>query len=41
MPLKAIVKRTQGKEEIFDAILLVKFNNSGKIVHWQEVYSIR
>lgn len=41
MPLKAIVKRLQGKEEIFDAILLVKFNESGKIVHWQEVYSLR
>lgn len=41
MPLKAIVKRLQGKEDIFDAILLVKFNDSEKIVHWQEVYSIR
>ena len=41
MPLKAIVKRLQGIEDIFDAILLVKFNDSGKIIHWQEVYSIR
>lgn len=41
MPLKAIVKRLQGKEEIFDAMLMVKFNESGKIVLWQEVYSVR
>jgi len=41
MPLTAIVKRIQGKEDIFDAILLVKFDDSGKIVHWQEVFSIR
>lgn len=41
MPLKAIVKRLQGKEDIFDAILLVKFNDLGKIIHWQEVYSLR
>jgi predicted ATPase len=41
MPLVATVKRLQGKEEIFDAILFVKFNDAGKIIHWQEVYSIR
>ena len=41
MPLKATVKRIRGKVDIFDAILLIKFNDSGKIVHWQEVYSIR
>lgn len=41
MPIKANVKRLQGKEDIFDAILLLKFNDFGKIVHWQEVYSIR
>lgn len=40
MPLKAAVKRLQGKEDVFDAILLVKFNDAGKIIHWQEVYSI-
>ena len=41
MPLVATVKRIQGKEDIFDAILFVKFNDAGKIIHWQEVYSIR
>lgn len=41
MPLKATVKRLQGKEDVFDAILLIKFNDSGKIIHWQEVYSLR
>lgn len=41
MPLKATVKRLQGKVDVFDAIMLIKFNNLGKIVHWQEVYSIR
>lgn len=40
MPLKAVVKRLNKKEDIFDAILLVKFNDSGKIIHWQEVYSL-
>jgi hypothetical protein len=41
MPLTATMKRCHGKEEIFDAIMLIKFNPSGKIVHWQEVYSLR
>jgi hypothetical protein len=41
MPLKAIVKRFHGKEDIFDAIMLIKFNDAGKIIHWQEVYSLR
>lgn len=41
MPLTAKVKRTDGKEDLFDAIMLIKFDDAGKIVHWQEVYSIR
>lgn len=41
MPLKAIVKRLQGSEDVFEAILFFKFNDFGKIVHWQEVYSMR
>jgi hypothetical protein len=41
MPLTATIQRLQEKKDIFDAILLVKFNDSGKIIHWQEVYSQR
>jgi predicted ATPase len=41
MPLTAKVNRTDGKEDLFDAIMLIKFNDAGKIIHWQEVYSIR
>lgn len=41
MPLRANVKRLNGTTDIFDAIMLVKFNDSGKIIHWQEVYSVR
>lgn len=41
MPLKATVRRSQGKEDMFDAILLIKFNELGKIIHWQEVYSLQ
>lgn len=41
MPLTAKVKRTEGKDDLFDAIMLIKFNDAGKIIHWQEVYSIR
>jgi hypothetical protein len=41
MPLTAKVKHTDGKEDLFDAIMLIKFDDAGKIVHWQEVYSIR
>ena len=41
MPLTATVKRTEGTEDVFDAIMLIKFDDSGKIVHWQEVYSTR
>lgn len=40
MPLRATVKRLQGNVDIFDAIMLIKFNDLGKIVHWQEVYSM-
>lgn len=38
MPLSAKVKRIEGKEDLFHAILLLKFNDEGKIIHWQEVY---
>lgn len=38
MPLKATVKRVQGNIDVFDAIMLIKFDDAGKIVHWQEVY---
>ncbi|MEC7838601.1 MAG: AAA family ATPase [Chlamydiota bacterium] len=41
MPLSATVTRTDGTIEVFDAILLIKLNDSGKIVHWQEAYSKR
>jgi predicted ATPase len=41
MPLTATVLRTLGKKEVFDAILLIKFDELGKIIHWQEVYSLR
>ena len=41
MPLTANVKRLSGRTDIFDAIMLVKFNDSGKIIHWQEVYTVR
>jgi putative sterol carrier protein len=41
MPLKATVKLLQGKMDVFDAILIIKLNDLGKIVHWQEVYSKR
>lgn len=40
MPLVATVKRLEGNEEVFDAILLLKFDDLGKIIHWQEVYVI-
>lgn len=39
MPLKATVKRSNGQVDTFTAILILKFNTSGKIIHWQEVYS--
>jgi predicted ATPase len=41
MPLSATVRRVQGNVDVFDAIMLIKFNERGKIVHWQEVYSQR
>ncbi len=41
MPLKATVTRVQGKRDVFDAIMLLKFNEDGKIVHWQEIYVLR
>ncbi|MBA3237359.1 MAG: hypothetical protein H0T62_03295 [Parachlamydiaceae bacterium] len=41
MPLVATVKRLDGKKEVFDAIMLLKFDDSGKIIHWQEIYAKR
>ena len=40
MPLNATVKRLKGKVDVFNAIMLIKFNDLGEIVHWQEVYSM-
>lgn len=40
MPLKATLKSLSGKEDVLDAILFLKFDDSGKIIHWQEVYAI-
>ncbi len=41
MPISVTVQRLHGKEDIYDVILLIKFNSSGKIIHWQEIYSPR
>lgn len=41
MPLTAFVKRVQGNEDVYNAILLLKYNTAGKIIHWQEVYALR
>jgi hypothetical protein len=41
IPLVAIVTRLDGEKDIFDVIMLVKYNEAGKIIHWQEVYSHR
>ena len=40
MPLKATLKRLNGNVEQYSVILLLKFDKSGKIIHWQEVYSM-
>lgn len=40
MPLQATIKRIHGTEDIFYAMLLIKFNAEGKINHWQEVYCL-
>lgn len=31
--------KVNGRE--YDAIMVLKFNPSGRIIHWQEVYSLR
>jgi len=41
MPLTVFVKRVQGNEDVYNAILLPKYNTAGKIIHWQEVYALR
>ena len=38
MPLVATVERPSGKRDVYEAILLVKFNDRKEIYHWQEVY---
>ena len=40
IPLKVTVKRLQGKQDLFEVMMLIKFNDSGKIIHWQEVYHL-
>ena len=40
MPLTANVKRLNEREDSFNAIMILKFNESGKIIHWEEIYSI-
>ena len=39
MPLTATVYHTYGNQDIFVAIMMIKCNGEGKIVHWQEVYT--
>ena len=41
MPLTAFVKHVQGNEEVYEAILFIKYNTAGKIIHWQEVYVLK
>lgn len=38
MPLTARVERLDGSQQVFEAVLLVKYDHEGKIIHWQEVY---
>ncbi len=38
IPLTAHVIRIDGKKETFEAILILKFNQSAKIILWHEVY---
>jgi hypothetical protein len=38
MPLRATIIRTDGQTQLFDAICILKFNDSGKVILWHEVY---
>ena len=38
IPMTAHIARVNGKKEVFEAILILKFNQQGKIVLWHEVY---
>ena|SRR5579863_687752 len=38
IPLSAYIIRVNGQEEHFEAILILKFDERGKIVLWHEVY---
>lgn len=38
IPLSAFIIRTDGKEERFEAVLILKFDAHGKIILWHEVY---
>jgi hypothetical protein len=40
IPLTAAVARLDGTQDVYEAIMILKFNNFGKIVHWQEVYHV-
>ncbi len=39
LPLKATVTKTDGTVDLYQAMLLFKYDSEGKIVHWQEVYA--
>lgn len=38
IPLTANIQRINNCKQIFDAILILKFNEAGKIILWHEVY---
>lgn len=40
IPLQAHVTRLNGHVDLFFAIMLLKYDAFGKIIHWQEVYSM-
>lgn len=41
IPLVASVAKLDGATDIYDAMMLIKYNSDGKIIHWQEIYCRR
>ena len=41
IPMSVVLTKRGGKKDTFDKVLILKYDGFGKIIHWQEIYSIR
>lgn len=41
VPMIVVLTKRDGLKDTFDKVLIVKFDDLGKVIHWQEIFSVR